>query len=309
MTFILSGVISQREAFCLFEKSKTVRCLAHFLTASVLNSSGDTEEALEEYRQCSKFDFGSPKIHLNLASSYIKLNRFKEAEEELKIAINLAPEDLEPRLILTLLYTLQGKEKEAQAVYQQALEKALKIQPENIEIHRSLGHLYYQQKKYDQAFQIYKMMSEIFPQDKEAYLFLGLILEEKGQRYLAIEEFKKALSIDPDFSDALNSLGYLYTEEGINLDEAELLIKKALEIEPDNPAYIDSLGWVYFKKKKIDEAIEYLEEAAQMLADPVIFDHLGDAYFKQGQTEKAREWWKKSLDLDPEQEKVKEKLK
>ncbi len=306
---VLWSLILQREGFCLFEKKKQVRCLAHFLTASILNYSGNTEAALEEYRHCSKLDFRSPKIHLNLASSYIKLDRFKEAEEELKIAIESAPEDLEPRLILSLLYILQGKEKEAQATYQQTLEKALEVQPENIEIHRSLGRLYYQQKKYDQALRVYRMMSEISPQDKEIHLFLGLILDEKGQRESAIEEFKKALSIDPDFSDALNSLGYLYAEEGINLDEAEFLIKKALEFEPDNPAYIDSLGWVYFKKGRIEEAIQYLEEAAGMLADPVIFDHLGDAYFKQGQTEKAREWWKKSLDLDPEQEKVREKLK
>lgn len=299
---------SEREGYCLSEKRRQEKSLAHFLTASILDFSGELESAIKEYRRVLEFDFGSPKVHLNLAISYLKLNRFREAEEELKTAIKLSPEDLEPRIILALLYTSQGKTEDAQIFYQEALEKALKIQPKNIGIYHSLAKIYYQQKNYDSAIQAYKMILEISPEDKEAHLFLGLIYEEKGEREKAIEEFKKALSIDPEFPEALNSLGYLYAEEGINLDEAEVLIKKALEFEPENPAYIDSLGWVYFKKGDLEKAIQLLEKAAQLLSDPVIFDHLGDAYFKKGQIDKAKEFWKKSLDLDPNQEKVKEKL-
>lgn len=299
----------QKESYSLSEKKKESISLAHFLTASILNYLGDIEEALKEYRRTSEFDFLSPKIHLNLATSYIKLNRFREAEEELKITIKLgSPEDLEPRVILALLYTSQGKIQEAQNAYQEILEEALKTQPKSVEIYHSLAKIYYQQKKYDSAIQAYKIILEISPEDKEAHLFLSLIYDEKGRREEAIDELKKVISIDPEFSEALNSLGYLYAEEGINLDEAEILIKKALEFEPENGAYIDSLGWVYFKKDKIDEAIKNLERAAQLISDPVIYDHLGDAYFKKGDLERAKDFWKKSLDLDPNQEKVKKKL-
>lgn len=307
--FILSFFNSPKEGYCLSEKKKEVISLAHFLTASILDYSGELESAIEEYKSCSKFDVDSPKVHLNLAIAYLKLNRFREAEEELKIVIKLAPDDLKPRIILATLYTSEGREKEAIKVYEEALEKAVEVSPKNTAIYHSLAHIYYRQKKYDQALRVYKMIVEISPEDKEAHLFLGLIYNEKGKRKEAIEEFKRALLIDPEFPEALNALGYLYAEEGINLDEAEMLIRKALEFEPENPAYLDSLGWVYFKKQRYDEAIKYLERAAQLLSHPVIYDHLGDAYFKKGRIEEAKEFWKKSLELDPDQEKVREKLK
>ena len=82
-----------------------------------------------------------------------------------------------------------------------------------------------------------------------------------------------------------------------------------MKIEPDNAAYIDSLGWVYFKKGIFDKAVEELERASLLLADPVIYDHLGDAYLKKRNVEKAKQNWRKSLELDANQDKVKEKLK
>ena len=107
----------------------------------------------------------------------------------------------------------------------------------------------------------------------------------------------------------LSSLGYIYAEQGVNLDEAIELIGKALSIEPENGAYIDSLGWAYFKKGQIQEALKELERAVGLLEDPVIYDHLGDAYFESGKIKKALEQWRKSLELDPEQEQVSIKLK
>jgi tetratricopeptide (TPR) repeat protein len=68
------------------------------------------------------------------------------------------------------------------------------------------------------------------------------------------------------------------------------------------------LGWVYYKKNQIDKAIEQLEKAASLLNDYVIYDHLGDAYFKKGILDKAAGSWKKSLELVPGDENIKEKL-
>jgi len=105
----------------------------------------------------------------------------------------------------------------------------------------------------------------------------------------------------------LNSLGYIYVEQGYDLDEAIVLIKKALEIDPENGAYIDSLGWAYFKKGMIEEALVELERAINVLPDPEIYDHLGEVYYKMGDNKKAQENWQKSVELrdDPT---VKEKL-
>jgi len=152
------------------------------------------------------------------------------------------------------------------------------------------------------------LILELTPRDAEAYFYLAYIADETKNRSAAQLHLKKALEFNPDYAEALNFLGYIYVEENQNLDKAEALIKKALEIEPGNGAYMDSLGWLYFKKGKISEAEQELEKATGVLDDPVIFDHLGDVYFKTGAADKAKQAWKKSLELDQTQEKVKKKL-
>jgi hypothetical protein len=43
--------------------------------------------------------------------------------------------------------------------------------------------------------------------------------------------------------------------------------------------------------------------------DPVMREHFGDIYLKLSDKDKAREQWLKSLELDPKNEKLKEKFK
>ena len=50
--------------------------------------------------------------------------------------------------------------------------------------------------------------------------------------------------MSPDFSEAMNYLGYMWAERGVNLSRAKELIDKAVKLEPKNAAYPDSLAWV-----------------------------------------------------------------
>jgi len=101
----------------------------------------------------------------------------------------------------------------------------------------------------------------------------------------------------------------MYAEKGIRLDEAMELLEMALALEPDNGYFVDSLGWIYYQKGMYDEALKELERAVLLAEDdPIIYDHLGDVYLKKGSIDKAVEAWEKSLEVDPEQEKVRKKI-
>ena len=65
-----------------------------------------------------------------------------------------------------------------------------------------------------------------------------------------------------------NDLGYLYAEQGKNLEKAEAMIRKAVADEPENSAYLDSLGWVLFKRGKAKEAIDPAREGDQSRSRP-----------------------------------------
>ena len=47
------------------------------------------------------------------------------------------------------------------------------------------------------------------------------------------------------------------------MDAAEAMIRKASELAPDDASITDSLGWAEFKRGKVDEAIETLQQAAE----------------------------------------------
>jgi tetratricopeptide (TPR) repeat protein len=93
-----------------------------------------------------------------------------------------------------------------------------------------------------------------------------------------------------------NDLGYLYADQGKNLEKAEAMIRKAVQEEPDRSAYLDSLGWVLFKRGRFKEAVDPLEKAVQHLdgGDATIYEHLGDVYFQLQEMAKARAAWEEA---------------
>jgi tetratricopeptide (TPR) repeat protein len=95
-----------------------------------------------------------------------------------------------------------------------------------------------------------------------------------------VKAMEATLRLDPHHADALNYLGYSYTERGMKIEEALSLIKRAVSLKPNNGYYVDSLGWAFFKLGQFDDA-------------------MGEIYLKQNLIAEAREAWLHSLELDP----------
>ncbi|MDD3344914.1 MAG: tetratricopeptide repeat protein [Candidatus Omnitrophica bacterium] len=284
------------------------RGLSHYIAAVYQEDLGDIDEAVREYRKAIDADKESYLLHLNLASAYIKKNDLASAVAELKLSVGLAPEAVEPRAILALVYASQDKADLAAREYERALENAVKLDPDNTDIYKNLGAVYLQERKLKEAEGVFKLVAGMDPLDAEAHFCLGSIYYQIKDYPSAEKELKTAIRLNPDYHEALNFLGYFYLEQNRNINKAGAMIKKALVLQPENGAYIDSLGWFYFKKGRFKQALEYLEQSAAQLSDPVIYDHLGDTFLKLGNCEEAKNNWEKSLKLDPGQETVKNKL-
>jgi hypothetical protein len=73
------------------------------------------------------------------------------------------------------------------------------------------------------------------PDKAEAWFLLASCQERNPKwRREASESYQKALSIDPNYTDALISLGDLYKSEGL-ISRAQTCYEDALKISPDNP--------------------------------------------------------------------------
>ena len=102
---------------------------------------------------------------------------------------------------------------------------------------------------------------------KTARPILSVIYVNQGDYAKGEAELERLLERFPDDPGCNNDLGYLYAEQGKNLEKAEAMIRKALLEKSDERAYLDSLGWVLFKRGKAKEALEPLERAAEKMRE------------------------------------------
>ncbi|MCL4200865.1 MAG: tetratricopeptide repeat protein [Pirellulaceae bacterium] len=162
-------------------------------------------------------------------------------------------------------------------------------------------------KRYEQAEAKYQAVLERFDgmhddaalrsEMREVRLSLSHVCTRLDKNAEAEEWLEQVLDEFPDDAGALNDLGYLWAEQGKNLQWALRMIQKAVDTDPENAAYLDSLGWVYFRLGQDAEAVRWLEKAAGGdEPDGVILDHLGDAYWKANQPEKAVEIWRRAVE-------------
>jgi len=126
------------------------------------------------------------------------------------------------------------------------------------------------------------------PRRPELLIKCGLDAKEAGQTKVAIALLKKAVEAGDDNAMVLNDVGYMFADWGVELDEALRLTKQADALAPNRDAIMDSVGWAYYRKGMLNEALPYLERAAQKAPSSAeIRYHLGMLYKQLGRRSDA----------------------
>ena len=124
-----------------------------------------------------------------------------------------------------------------------------------------LGYIYSVTKRYKLAeFELRQLIDSGF-ESPQVYSMFGYSSYCMARTEDSLSYLQKALTMDPDNANALNSIGYIMAEKDIDIPTALSYCKTALKKDPDNAAYLDSLGWAYFKAGKLEESREYLRRA------------------------------------------------
>ncbi|MBP9707119.1 MAG: tetratricopeptide repeat protein [Oligoflexales bacterium] len=176
-----------------------------------------------------------------------------------------------------------------------------------------LANIHADQKQLAQAIEVLQQALKLNPEEVRILFMIGVYQEQNGEWSSGVETMKKVISQDPKNASAMNFLGYLYAEKGVELDEAERLISLALKLKPDDGYYMDSLGWVFFQKGDYTKALDLLLKAAEKAPDEgIIYEHIGDVYIKLNNKDKAKDFYMKaSVNKVEERDKLRlrEKLK
>jgi len=150
-------------------------------------------------------------------------------------------------------------------------------------------------QRYGEAIKLLQEGFEKYP-ERVDLLFLKAVNLEKAERFDdCVTTLKLVISKEPEHAAAHNYLGYLYAEKGINLEDAEFHVKKALEIKPDDGYYLDSLGWIYYQQGNYKKALEILVRANELVPnEAVVLEHLAETYEALGDMKKALETYGKA---------------
>jgi Tfp pilus assembly protein PilF len=80
----------------------------------------------------------------------------------------------------------------------------------------------------------------------------------------AVKMYENALDIDPNNATAMNGLGFLLVDSGMDVRRGLELCRKAVDKRPQSAAYLDSLGWAYYKSGQLVEARHWLRRALDL---------------------------------------------
>jgi TonB family protein len=154
-------------------------------------------------------------------------------------------------------------------------------------------------RDYSTSAQLLEKVVSIDPNYKNAWNYLGWTYNALGQYGKAEAALRNAIAVDPRDPRAYNNLGQTLSYQK-KYDEAIPQYLKQIEINPKDPWAHANLGRVYTLNKQYDKAITELELAAKISPDdPSVPFNLGRAYVKVNQPELATKAFEKSAQLQP----------
>jgi len=169
---------------------------------------------------------------------------------------------------------LPPQEREARIGSRERLLAELGQAPETAaaraELFYTLGGLYYWGKDYIRSLELFRQALALAQQLEDRRMEgwthngLGNVYHDLGRREEAIESYRRAIELDPDYASPHTMLGALYETQG-RLEEALREHRRAVELQPENSMRHASLASVLHKMGRAEEAAEHLAQARQLL--------------------------------------------
>jgi tetratricopeptide (TPR) repeat protein len=123
---------------------------------------------------------------------------------------------------------------------------------------------------------------------------------KKGEYDLAIDQYTKAIELNPGRIDAYNNRAIVYFQGKGWYDQAISDFSKVLEIDPDNAYTYGNRGNVYRKRGDYDKAVsDYIKAIELNPKFALAHCGLGDVYLEKGLLDEAVAQYSKAIALRP----------
>lgn len=150
-----------------------------------------------------------------------------------------------------------------------------------------------------EAIQEYTKAIEMDPQYASAYNNRGILHKESGDHQKALEDYNKAIELNPNYAIAYLNRGNLYFDLG-DFPKALQDYNKALELNPNYVIAYNNRGNLYRSLKDYLKAIEDYGKAIELEPNYAAAYHgRGIVYHISGDRQKALKDYDKAIELDP----------
>jgi tetratricopeptide (TPR) repeat protein len=137
------------------------------------------------------------------------------------------------------------------------------------------------------------------PQKPRPYNNLGVALADMGHHREAVDQYRRALQIDPRYENAHTNLGRALATLG-DVDAAISHFNTALNINPNNYVAHNNMGVVLALKGQLPDAIEHFSRALAINPEYVsASNNLGSALKNQGRLPEAIKHYRAALKINP----------
>jgi uncharacterized caspase-like protein/Flp pilus assembly protein TadD len=154
-------------------------------------------------------------------------------------------------------------------------------------------------RKWPEAIDAYKLAIRLDPNYAPAYGGLGDAYFNGGNWEQALLAYKEQVRIAPNDAQAQYDLGYFYNAAGRH-GEAFAPLVKATSLDPTFAEAFYGIGYAYLRGADFEKSISFLKSAIRLKPDyGDAYYGLGQAYAKMGKPDLANEQLKKLNTVDP----------
>ena len=177
-------------------------------------------------------------------------------------------------------------------------------EPTTADDYHNLGIVYLFRNMPQEAVEQFRKALELNPEHIDSLVGLAASTAQLGDLKTALEYTRKALEIEPNNAKIYNLLGALQMAGASSLDhldEAETSLKRAISLDSDLVASHMNLARLYVSMKKLDMAVKQYEAVIEIQPESVTAHaELAGAYLIAGLIDKAIEEVGKTIELSPQ---------
>ncbi len=255
--------------------------------------------------QCERALAITPQLaegHTCLGNVYFSTGQDEEAVQQFQRSLDLDNTSDETLRLLAAAYQKQGKASAAEEAYR----KAVSLRPNYWGVYNALGAFYYNQARYADAETMFRKAIELAPLNFRGYSNLGGIYLLLGRYAEAVDVLKRSNILRPSF-ESYGNLGAAYFYLRRYQDSAENL-QQALKIDDKDWLNWGNLGdTLYVIPSRHEDALSAYRKAIELARprleanpkDAFALAFTADYYAMVEQEQQAREQMARALEIAP----------